>query len=202
MKPLNRMTASTMALIVAGGVAFAETQSTGEKIGEAAENAYEETKEAVKTGASKAGDALNSAMDKAETGVKKAAETVQAKATEVDFNNPDHLIRTRDITGGEVYTLTPEEREAGWHGDTEYLTIGENWKDVGEIEDIILSPTGQMIGVVAEVGGFLDIGDKHVVLKAGDMRLVPTDDNDYAIVTAMSEEQLMQLEDVDEGFWQ
>ena len=60
---------------------------------------------------------------------------------------------------------------------------------------------GQMIGIVAEVGGFLDIGDKHVMLPVEDVRLVAIDDGEYAYVTRYSEEQLEALENIDEGWW-
>jgi len=56
-----------------------------------------------------------------------------------------------------------------------------------------------MIGVVGEVGGFLDIGDKHVLIPVDDVNLVASDD--YALVTRLNEEDLEALESVDEGFW-
>merc|ERR1711974_24002 len=87
------------------------------------------------------------------------------------------LIRTRDITGGNVYT-TNEADDEGWDGAT-YDAIGDNWNQIGEIEDIVLSKDGQMKGIVAEVGGFLDLGDKHVMIAVEDVRLVPVDDKTY-----------------------
>ncbi|MFX0542633.1 PRC-barrel domain-containing protein [Roseovarius sp. S4756] len=109
------------------------------------------------------------------------------------------LIRTRDITGGEVYT-TNEADDEGWDG-VAYDSIGADWNQIGEIEDIVLSKDGQMKGIVAEVGGFLDIGDKHVMIAVEDVRLVPVDDQSYALVTRMNEEQLEEMPGVDEGFW-
>jgi len=58
-----------------------------------------------------------------------------------------------------------------------------------------------VIGIVAEVGGFLDLGDKHVVLSVSDLSLVAVDDQTYAYVTRFNEEDLENLPDVDEGFW-
>ena len=82
-----------------------------------------------------------------------------------------------------------------------YDAVGTDWNDIGEIEDIILSKDGQMVGIVAEVGGFLDIADKHVVIPVQNVSLVAVDDETYSYVTRMSEEELEQLEGVDEGFW-
>ena len=109
------------------------------------------------------------------------------------------LIRSRDITGGEIYTLN----EAGdeWSPNTAYNEIGADWNEIGEIEDIVLSKNGQMVGIVAEVGGFLDIGDKHVMISTPDVNLVAVDDQTYAYVTRLSEEELEALPGVDEGFW-
>ncbi|MFW2589600.1 PRC-barrel domain-containing protein [Sagittula sp. SSi028] len=110
------------------------------------------------------------------------------------------LIRTRDITGGDIYTMNEADDE-GWEMGQAYDSVGENWNDIGEIEDIVLSEDGKMIGIVAEVGGFLDIGDKHVMIEMQDVNLVAVDDKSYAFVTRLSEEELEAKESVDEGFW-
>lgn len=116
---------------------------------------------------------------------------------EVDYAQ---LIRTRDITGGEVYTFATPLDDDTW-GAYEADAIGNDWNEIGEIEDVILDRSGQMIGVVAEVGGFLDIGDKHVMIPVENLRLTPIDDRNYVIVTRYTEEQLEELQSVDEGWW-
>lgn len=110
------------------------------------------------------------------------------------------LIRSRDIVGGTIYT-TNEANDEGWDSATVYDAVGPEWNQIGEIEDIVLSRDGQMIGLVAEVGGFLDIGDNHVMISVGDVSLVAVDDQSYAYVTRLNEEDLESLEGVDEGFW-
>jgi hypothetical protein len=121
--------------------------------------------------------------------------------TEEDMAN---LIRTRDITGGPVYSVAADYDEATWMDmeATPYTadTIAD-YDQIGEIEDVVLDTSGQMVGLVAEVGGFLDIGDKHVVVPVEDLRLVAIDDRTYQYVTRLSEEQLEELPGVDEGFW-
>lgn len=112
----------------------------------------------------------------------------------------DKLIRSRDITGGAVYTLNEADDE-GWDPGVEYDAVGPNWNRIGEIEDLVLSRDGRVTGIVAEVGGFLDIGDKHVVISVDDLNLVAVDDASYAYVTWLNEEQLEELPGVDEGFW-
>jgi len=110
-----------------------------------------------------------------------------------------NLIRTRDITGGEIYTIG--EADGDWNVGNQYDAIDSGWNEIGEIEDIVLSKDGQMVGIVAEVGGFLDLGDKHVMISVPDVNLVAVDDKTYAYVTRLSEEELEALPSVDEGFW-
>jgi hypothetical protein len=117
-----------------------------------------------------------------------------------DLSNPATLIRTRDITGGNIYT-TNAANDEGWSFNNMYQEVGADWNDIGEIEDIVLDHNGQMIGIVAEIGGFLDIADKHVMIPVSDVSLVAVDDRSYAIVTKYNEEQLEDMQSVDEGFW-
>ena len=137
-----------------------------------------------------------------------AGTTAFAEAHMTDYSKVDSmqmnemkgdLIRSRDITGGEIYTVNEASDE--WSPNTAYDAIGEGWNEIGEIEDIVLSKDGQMVGIVAEVGGFLDIGDKHVMISTPDVNLVAVDDQTYAYVTRLSEEELEALPSVDEGFW-
>jgi len=112
----------------------------------------------------------------------------------------ENMIRSRDLTGGEIYT-TNVDGDMNWDRNTAYDMVDDNWENIGEIEDLILDREGQMIGVIAEVGGFLDIGDKHVFIALDGISLVPVDDRAYSIVTGLSKDELMKREDLDEGFW-
>lgn len=115
-------------------------------------------------------------------------------------SDTENLIRTRDITGGDIYTINGPMDEDTW-GNWEDQGVGPDWNDIGEIEDIILDRSGQVVGVVAEVGGFLDIGDKHVLIPMEDVRFSAVDDQTYVVVTRKTEEQLEEMESVDEGWW-
>ncbi len=167
--------ASALALTVAATGAFAESHTNAE--GDAAKA----TDQTTMTQEADATANTDSSMD---TGMDSGAK----------------LIRTRDITGGDIYTMN-EAMDEGSAWDMQYTEVGADWNDIGEIEDIVLDSNGQMIGVVAEVGGFLDIGDKHVLLEMTDVKLVPVDDKTYAVVTRLNEEDLEAKEGIDEGFW-
>ena len=133
-------------------------------------------------------------------------EVVEAETEPMGDMEMADLIRTRDITGGPIYSTGDElYDEAAWTAADpsmdgyEPMGYDENYDNIGSIEDIVLDQSGQMVGIVAEVGGFLDIGDKHVMLPVEDVRLVAIDDAEYSYVTRLTEEQLEELPDVDEG---
>ena len=170
------LTASTLALTLAAAGAIAETTTTSTSTMNEAEPNAAET------------EMSNSPMHR---------DSMQ----NVDLESmKGNLIRTRDITGGNIYTMNEADDE-GWDPDMRYNEVGADCNEIGEIEDIILSKDGQMIGIVGEVGGFLDIGGKHVLISIDDVNLVPVDDKTYAFVTRLNEEQLEELPEVDEGFW-
>lgn len=144
------------------------------------------------------------ALSMAATGALAASDgdSAQDKTKANDSMNAQkgQLIRSRDIIDGDIYTSN-EAHDEGWD-DASYDSVGPNWNEIGEIEDIVLSKDGQMVGVVAEIGGFLDISDKHVMIEVDDLRLVPTDEREYVMLTRRNEEQLEALPSVNEGFWE
>lgn len=159
------LTTSTLALLLAAPMAFAQTDET----------------------------------DDTAAGLDADSMPLADRAGYTDMSDPAMLIRTRDITGGEVYTTNAADDE--WSADFTYDEVGADWNQIGTIEDIVLNHSGQMVGIVAEVGGFLDIGDKHVLLEVGDLNLVAVDDRSYSFVTRFNEEELEGMPGVDEGFW-
>jgi rRNA processing protein Gar1 len=148
-------------------------------------------------------DANDATMDDSASTMESSATTMGDAEPAMDADSPldyAQLIRSRDITGGEIYTINGPMDDDTW-GNWDYEGVGPDWNDIGEIEDIVLDRSGQMVGVVAEVGGFLDIGDKHVLIRMDDVRLSAVDDETYVLVTRKTEEELEQMEAVDEGWW-
>jgi len=104
------------------------------------------------------------------------------------------LIRARDLIGTDVYTTGDFDT---WQYDRDVSDYDAH--DIGEVEDLVLTPTGQLFGVVAEVGGFLDIGDKHVMLPVRSLK-VGMSGEDSVYVTSLSKDELRAMESVDEDF--
>jgi sporulation protein YlmC with PRC-barrel domain len=53
----------------------------------------------------------------------------------------------------------------GWSVENMFDTteiIGTNGEDIGDVENVIFSNDGEVLGIIAQVGGFWDIGDTHV----------------------------------------
>ena len=55
--------------------------------------------------------------------------------------------------------------QQGWSAENfidEMEVYDENGEEIGDVEDLIVDPQGKLLSVIAEVGGFWDIGDTHV----------------------------------------
>jgi sporulation protein YlmC with PRC-barrel domain len=52
----------------------------------------------------------------------------------------------------------------GWRADhlIDATVHGPTGEEIGEVENVIVGPDGKILSIIAEVGGFLDIGDTHV----------------------------------------
>ncbi|MEI4469691.1 PRC-barrel domain-containing protein [Frigidibacter sp. MR17.24] len=75
------------------------------------------------------------------------------------------------------------------------------WEDVGEIEDLVISPEGQVRAVVVDMGGFLGIGEKRVAVSMENLRMVRGNDADgdyYVVFTSTRED----LENAPEFNWE
>ncbi len=55
--------------------------------------------------------------------------------------------------------------ESGWSVENMFDTtevVDANGEVIGDVENLIFSDEGDLLGLIAEVGGFWDIGDRHV----------------------------------------
>ncbi|MCF3974991.1 PRC-barrel domain-containing protein [Paracoccus salsus] len=123
----------------------------------------------------------------------------------VDNELSNRFIRAENIIGANIYTQYMEYDETAWGETGYYEALDTDWEEVGSISDIVISRDGTIVGVIAEVGGWLDIGDAHVVIDMADLKTVggSTEDGygDLAFVTPLSEEQLESRKEVDSGWW-
>jgi sporulation protein YlmC with PRC-barrel domain len=66
--------------------------------------------------------------------------------------------------------------------------VGGDGNEVGEVEEVLANPAGQIVAVTVEAGGFLGIGAKEVVVGLDRLRL--TDDR---LVTDLTKDQAAAL---------
>lgn len=60
--------------------------------------------------------------------------------------------------------------------------------EVGEVEDLLMDDQGRIVALTADVGGFLGVGEREVVLQLDQVTLA-----DDRLVVQMTEEELEQL---------
>ncbi len=128
-----------------------------------------------------------------------AAGAVQAQET-VDLSSASNLIRGDVLEDGNIYSVEAGIEQAEFEGAT-FTRIETAWDDVGDIDDLVLDTSGQLVAVVAEIGGFMGLGDRDVLLPIADVAIVKGENGEVAYVTRLSQEELSQLPEVQEGFW-
>jgi hypothetical protein len=118
--------------------------------------------------------------------------------------NPDTISLSR-VLGAEVFTTNLEFDTTDWASAGAYYEINTAREEIAEIVDVVMTRQGELVGLVAELGGVLDIGDTHVMIKMEDLKFVPPgDDAEVSYVTRLTTEEMKELPKVTEGshHWQ
>lgn len=87
----------------------------------------------------------------------------QQNTTSSDGTQSASNVKVRDIISlGEWNTETLYQ--SGWSAEALFdrQVFGANDEEIGDVEDLIVGSNGQLLALVAEVGGIWDIGDTHV----------------------------------------
>ncbi|GGF66039.1 hypothetical protein GCM10011402_17740 [Paracoccus acridae] len=68
----------------------------------------------------------------------------------------------------------------------------ENWDDIGEISDLVLSQDGQVKAVLTDIGGFLGLGERTVAVSMDQLQVIRDGDSEdeYFIVFTANQEAL------------
>ena len=109
------------------------------------------------------------------------------------------LMTADALEDASIVTLDAQYDEGIWSERKPFNTINADWDEIGEVEDVVLDETGQVIGLTVDVGGFLGMGEKSVLLPLDDVRVVRTgdDDDDLVVVTRLNAEALEALQEFD-----
>ncbi|MBB4208962.1 PRC-barrel domain-containing protein [Roseinatronobacter bogoriensis] len=137
-----------------------------------------------------------------------AAQTTETGAAQAGENVPAFL--ATDFTGKNLYTLDSDEARTlseqrgqaghgtGWESSDVFTADRDSWENVGNIDDMIVTMDGEIRGILIDVGGFLGIGARSVMVDIDDLYFVRDDADaegidDFFVVASMTEEQLEAL---------
>lgn len=115
-----------------------------------------------------------------------AAATVMATGAYADAHSPfsgetfdaEMNLNASDVIGMRVYVTEDET------GDMVEAGAEQEWDDIGEINEIILTRDGDVQSVIVGVGGFLGIGERDVAVNMDQIRFVSDgeDADDFFLV--------------------
>ena len=111
-----------------------------------------------------------------------------------------NTLRAEGMIGSELYSYGADYDENEWVAVDYFDAVDPGWEEIGEVEDIVISRDGRVVGLIAEVGGWLDVGDEEVVIDMNDLRAVGDNVGDVSFVTRLSEEQLEARQEVDQAW--
>jgi sporulation protein YlmC with PRC-barrel domain len=94
-----------------------------------------------------------------------------AAADNSTYVTSDQRVRSSKIVGASVYNDQNEK--------------------IGSVDDVLISPTKEVSGIVLSVGGFLGIASKLVEVPYGEIKVV----NDKVVMAGTSKDQLTQMPD-------
>lgn len=174
----------------AAGTGMAPDAPAGDAVPEAAEGAAEDAAGAAEDAADAASDAADAAADAA----------AEAPVTPPDVNPPaiseaEPGVLSSWLTSRRIWT-TNQPSTTEWV-DPAVEERPAEWQDIAKVNDIVLDDSGQVVGYVADIGGFLGIGAKKVLLGVDAIHLV-TIGNDTFFATNYTKAELEALPDFDE----
>lgn len=193
--------------------AGAAAEQAADEAAAAADNAADAAAAAVDNAAAaasdmgeKAADDAAAAADSAEAAAAAAADSAVAAATEAPVVAPDvnaPAISEADpgqlgswITSRRIWT-TNQPSSTEWV-DPALEERPVEWQDIAKVNDVVLDDSGtQVVGYIADIGGFLGIGAKKVLLGVDAIHLV-TVGNDTFFATNYTKQELQALPDFDE----
>lgn len=121
-----------------------------------------------------------------------------------------------DFEDKELYTLNSDEARAlrdtraadgervGWESSPIFTENRDAWENVGNISDIVITQDGDVQGVLIDVGGFLGLGARTVMIDMSELYFVTNEadaegEDRYSVLVSLSKEQLEAMPAWDEA---
>lgn len=120
----------------------------------------------------------------------------QSDATDMTNEMPATMVAAEAIEDAIVYSLGSAYDESLWDQNEPFGPVTADWAEIGDVEDLILAQDGQVLGITVDVGGFLGLGERTVLVPLEDLRLVQNPDNGFYIVTRMARAELEEADEI------
>ena len=113
----------------------------------------------------------------------------------MDLNGVE--ISASDLIGKTVYMQSEDAPDAGIVDTIE--APSEDWENVGEVNDVILSKDGQIDSITLDVGGFLGMGGKELSTSMDQLKMVTEEgsEDEYFVVFTGDRAALEEGEELD-----
>lgn len=91
-----------------------------------------------------------------------------------------------ELVGADLYTTTTAVDQDRLQVDT----VPDDWEQIASVDDVVLGSDGQVRGVLVDVGGFLGIGARTVMLNMDSVRIATHADSGdvFAVINATRED--------------
>ncbi|BAQ67543.1 PRC-barrel domain-containing protein [Rhodovulum sulfidophilum] len=98
----------------------------------------------------------------------------QGAASAPDVEVAGQSMSADTLIGKRIYVATGE---ADGLSMTDLTDAPDSWEDVGEIGDVYIDDSGTVNAVIADIGGFLGMGEREVALQMDSLEFAPDSDD-------------------------
>ena len=131
----------------------------------------------------------------------------QMAVTDTDGDGVDDTLQSTEAAADEAQEAMSDAEDAGrtLQPGAQFLAgsligariLSREHEEVGEVDDVVLAADGSVQGVITEIGGFLGIAEKQVMILWQDLEVRRDEDGDILIRTGLDTQALQGLEDYD-----
>ncbi|MGX0877075.1 sporulation protein YlmC with PRC-barrel domain [Roseovarius sp. MBR-154] len=114
-------------------------------------------------------------------------QTDSAAKTDVSAKVGNMNVRASDMIGQAVYIRNAEASDQEIPDSASQPA--DNWEQVGEIGDVILTKDGKIDSVTLDAGGFLGIGEKQVSTSMDELKFVASENGENAEADAEAQQE-------------
>lgn len=113
-----------------------------------------------------------------------------------------HALDAEALPAVESSATPTNDRSLRWSSTDRFTAERDRWDDIGNVGDVVMTQDGAIRGILVDVGGFLGIGARTVMVDIDSLFFVandstPEDLSDFYVVASYSREQLEALPEFD-----